>query len=87
MIIIFGCVVVAVVFHLWNLKVWKLYCLSDLFFLCSCLLTLFIRVHAVSVQQTRFLLIFMQMLFCETAFFFLAIIHSDIKNINNTFLN
>jgi len=35
----FGCVfvvvvvvVAAVVFHLWNLKVWKLYCLLDLFF-------------------------------------------------------
>jgi hypothetical protein len=40
----------------------------------------------VSLQQTRLPLIFMQMLFCETAFFYI-IIHSDIKSINNTFLN
>jgi len=70
----FGCVVVvvvAVVFHLWNLKVWELYCLLDLFFLYCCLLNLFIGVHAVSVQHTRFMLIFMQMLLCETAFFYI----------------
>jgi hypothetical protein len=84
MIIIFGCDVVVVVvvvvvlvlvlvrvFQLWNLKVWKLYCLLALFFLCFCLLALFIGVHAVSIQQSRFLLIFMQI--CGTAFFFVQL--------------